>query len=158
MFCFAALPDKQKGKLYIDATGVLPAILLVEHQYFFVAYNCVTHSIFAEPISNVAYASIVDAFDDVFTELTENSFKPRFKVKDNQATGPLKSYMAKHACKWNFVESSNHLVNAAECATQTFKNHFIGGLCSTDANWLVQLWDHLETGSNHYQPTKCVMN
>ena len=41
------------------------------------------------------------------------------------------------------MEPSNHRVNATERAIQTFKNHFISGLCTTDENWPLQLWDQL---------------
>jgi hypothetical protein len=42
-----------------------------------------------------------------------------------------------------FVEPNNHRVNAAERAIQTFKNHFISGLCTTDPKFPFQLWNHL---------------
>ena len=34
-------------------------------------------------------------------------------------------------------------MNAAERAIQTWKNHIISGLCSTDREWPLQLWDQL---------------
>ena len=36
-------------------------------------------------------------------------------------------------------------MNAAERAIQTFKNHCISRLASTDSHWPLQLWDHLTT-------------
>ena len=39
------------------------------------------------------------------------------------------------------MEPTNHRVNAAERAIQTFNNHFISGLCSTDIEWPFQLWN-----------------
>ena len=41
------------------------------------------------------------------------------------------------------VEPHNHRVNAAERAIQTFKNHFIAGLCNTDEQFPAQLWNRL---------------
>ena len=41
------------------------------------------------------------------------------------------------------MEPSDHRVNAAERAIQTFKNHFISGLSLTDSHWPLQLWDQL---------------
>ena len=64
-------------------------------------------------------------------------------VTDNQAIRPLKAYLKEDTCKWQFAEPSNYRVNAAERAIQTFKNHFISGLCSTDLHWPLQLWDEL---------------
>ena len=43
------------------------------------------------------------------------------------------------------MEPENHQVNAAEQAIKMFKNHFIRGLCITDVNWPLQLWDQLTT-------------
>ena len=99
IFCFAALADKQKGTLYIDTTGALPEISLNRHQYVFVAYDYDTNYIFAEPIANVTDALIVNAFDNIFTELTKKRFKSKCNVTDNQGTGPLKAYMAQNSCK-----------------------------------------------------------
>jgi hypothetical protein len=41
------------------------------------------------------------------------------------------------------VEPHNHHVNAAECAIQTFKDHFISALAMTDSKFPLQLWDKL---------------
>ena len=38
-----------------------------------------------------------------------------------------------------------HRLNAAERAIRTFKNHFITGLCSTNPNFPLKLWDRLLT-------------
>eukprot|EP00957_Ditylum_brightwellii_P069106 5245830-Ditylum_brightwellii.AAC.1 len=44
---------------------------------------------------------------------------------------------------YQLVEPHNHQVNAAKRAIQTFKNHFIAGLCSTDPDFPLYLWDTL---------------
>ncbi len=41
------------------------------------------------------------------------------------------------------VEPNNHHMNAAKCAIQTFKNHFISVLATTDSEFPLQLWDCL---------------
>ena len=81
----------------------------------------------------------------MFTSLNEKGFKPQFNVTDNQAANSIKRYLTQQKCKWQFVKPTNHRVNAAERAIQTYKNHFISGLCSTDPNWPMQLWDQLTT-------------
>ena len=62
---------------------------------------------------------------------------------ENQATFSLKEYTTKNYCRWQFIEPADNRVNAAERPIQTFKNYFISGLCTTDSEWPVQLWDHL---------------
>ena len=129
------MADKQEGKLYTDSTGEFPEMSLDGKQYFFVAYDYDTNYIFAPPIANVQYKTIIEAFDKIFAKLTEKGHKPTFNVTENQAVTPLKKYFRAQNCRWQFVEPSNHRVNAAERAIQTFKNHFISGLCSTDSQW-----------------------
>ena len=119
--------------------GALPTVLLDGMQYFFIAYDYDTNYIFAEPIRDVKDATIIAAFDKVFTELTKKGRKPTFNVTDNQAETPLKAYLKTEGCKWQLVEPHNHRVNAAERAIQIFKNHFISGLCTTDIEWPLQL-------------------
>eukprot|EP00804_Cyclotella_cryptica_P015897 CCRYP_006383-RA/>CCRYP_006383-RA protein AED:0.07 eAED:-0.04 QI:0/0/0/1/0/0/2/0/1375 len=143
VFCYAALADKQAGTMYTDATGALPAISLEGHQYYFVAYAYDPNYIFAKPLSNLKDESILTAFDEVFQQLKDNGFKPTFNVTDNQAATPIKDYLRKEGATWQFVEPNNHRVNAAERAIQTYKNHFISGLCTTDSDWPLQLWDNL---------------
>ena len=48
-------------------------------------------------------------------------------------TGTMAEYLKKEGCRWQFVEPTHHRVNAAEQAIQTFKNHFISGICTTNS-------------------------
>jgi len=41
------------------------------------------------------------------------------------------------------IEPHNHQVNAAKRAIQTFKDHFISALVTTDSKFPLQLWDKL---------------
>ena len=81
------------GTLYTNATDALPTMSINGMQYFFVAYYYDTNFIFALPIANVKYSTLVEAFDTIFTELTEKEHKSTFNVIDNQAFNPLKKYL-----------------------------------------------------------------
>jgi hypothetical protein len=113
------------------------------NQYYFVAYAYDPNYVFALPIHNLRDDTILKAFDNVFQELKMKGLKPTFNVTDNQAAQAIKTYLNKENTKWQFVEPNNHRVNAAERAIQTYKNHFISGLCTTDKDWPLQLWDTL---------------
>ena len=141
IFCFTALADSRTGTFYTDATGALPAISLYGHQYYFIAYDYDTNYIFAIPIKNVTDEAIIEAFKEVFQGLKNKGHKPTFNFTDNQATNPIKAILKTEDCDWKFVEPTNHRVNAAEQAIQTFKTHLISGLCSTDVEWPFQLWN-----------------
>eukprot|EP00804_Cyclotella_cryptica_P019081 CCRYP_014487-RA/>CCRYP_014487-RA protein AED:0.29 eAED:0.21 QI:0/0/0/1/0.5/0.33/3/0/1151 len=122
VFCYAALAEKHTGTMYTDATGALPAVSLDGNQYYLIAYAYDPNYVFAKPIPNLRDETILHAFDNVFQELKTKGLKPTF----NQ-----------------FVEPNNHRVNAADRVIQTYKNHFISGLCTTDKDWPLQLWDTL---------------
>lgn len=62
---------------------------------------------------------------------------------DNKASKAIKQAMRKKNGKHQLVEPHNHRVNAAERTIRTFKNHFIAGLCSTDPDFPMYLWDLL---------------
>ena len=88
-FCFSALADKEKGILYMDVTEVLTEISLNGHQYFFIAYSYDSNHISEKFIRNFIYTTIIKLFDDIFTELDNKGYKPRFNVTYNQGTGVL---------------------------------------------------------------------
>ena len=71
-----------------------------------------------------------------FTELTEDlnirGIKPGFHFMDNDASAILKITMTTVDIKYKLVPPSNHIANNAERSIQTFRNHFIAGLCSID--------------------------
>ena len=87
VLCFTALTDKKHGTVYPDATGALSAISLDGHQYFFVAYDYDTSSTsytFAESISNVTYATIIDAFHGICTKLIRKDSSPGSILQANK--------------------------------------------------------------------------
>ena len=51
--------------------------------------------------------------------------------------------MTSEGIDYQLVPPGVHRRNAAERAIRTFKNHFIAGLCSTDKNFPLHLWDQL---------------
>jgi hypothetical protein len=86
--------------MYTDQTGALPAISLDGHQYFFVAYDYDSNYIYAIPVKDLKDDTILEAFDQVFSDLKNKGHKPKFNVTDNQAAKPIKEYLAKEDCKW----------------------------------------------------------
>ena len=124
-------------------TGALPAVSFEGNQYYFIAYDYNTNYIYASPVQNLKGETLINTFDTIFQDFTAYRHKPLFNVTDNQATTPCKAYLQQHDCTWQFVEPSNHQVNVAERAIQSFKNHFISDLCSTNTKWSIQLWDQL---------------
>jgi hypothetical protein len=143
IFCWAALADRIDGTTYTDLTGRFPTMSMENKQYIFVAYDYTTNAILVRAITDRESATIVNAFNDIFTYLENKGFKPLYNVLDNEASSAITEYLRRKEIKWQFVPPNEHRVNAAERAIQTFKNHFIAGLCSTDKHFPAQLWDKL---------------
>ena len=96
-------------------------------------------------MKDVTDKSIIEAFEDAFTQMKEKGDKPAFNVTDSQAAKSIKKYLKTKDCDYQFVEPSNHCVNAAEHTIQAYKNHFISVLCSANENWPIQLWGQITT-------------
>jgi hypothetical protein len=67
----------------------------------------------------------------------------RLSVMDNQASQTIKKFFTKNQCKYMLVEPHNICVNEEERAIQTFKDHFVSMLATTDSKFPLQLWDRL---------------
>ena len=64
-------------------------------------------------------------------------------ILDNEANLALKNAMAMENVTYQLVPSHNKCAYLAERAIQTFKNHFIAGLCSCDPAFPITEWDRL---------------
>ena len=63
---------------------------------------------------------------------------------DNECSTILKTFIQDdNDMNIQFVEPQQHRVNASERAIQTFKNHFISGLCTAHPQFPLQLWCEL---------------
>ena len=62
---------------------------------------------------------------------------------DNETSQELKNAMIKYKTDYQLVPPHTHRANSTERAIQTFKSHFIAGLCSLDPNFPINEWDRL---------------
>ena len=143
MFCLAVLADLHKGTIYNDNTGIFPVQSIDGHQLFFVTYVYDLNAILARPLKNQQSDTIVTMYQEVFNFLRSRGFTPKFNVCDNQASKMIKEFLAANQCDGQFVVPGDHRVLAAERAIQCWKNHFISVLCTTDAEFPLQLWPYL---------------
>ena len=62
---------------------------------------------------------------------------------DNKISDEVKSLLTNEDIDYELTPVGLHCCNLAERAIQTFKNHFIAGLCSTHPDFPLHLWDEL---------------
>jgi len=142
--CYTAYTDDPTtGKIFTDQTGrfVIPAS--TGNTQIFILYDYDSNSIHAEPIKNRTAAEILRAFQVVHQMLTKAGLRPKLQRLDNECSNLLADYMTKQGIDYQLVPAGQHRRNAAERAIRTFKNHLIAGLCTTDTNFPLHLWDRL---------------
>jgi hypothetical protein len=156
--CFAAFADKQMGTLYNDFTGAFPFISFEGNVCFLIVYHYESNAILALPILGFSNNVIFAAFKQQYKLLESIGFVIKFDMMDNQASNVRKQYLTPKHCELMLVEPNNHQVNAAERAIQTFKDHFVSALATTDSKFPLQLWDrlapHVETLLNMLRPSR----
>ena len=73
-----------------------------------------TNEISASSIFDSKYEALMETFESIFHKLENKRYTPTFKITDTQTTTQCKAFLTKEICNWQFVELSNHHVNAVE--------------------------------------------
>jgi hypothetical protein len=87
--------------------------------------------------------SIISAYQRSIAFLQSRGFKPLLQRLDNEATWALQEFIDASDIDFQLAPPHVHRRNASERAIHTFKNHFIAGLCSTNPNFPLNMWDKL---------------
>ena len=90
-----------------------------------------------------SYKEMVRAFAEVPEDLKIRRIKPGLNFMDNEGSTAFKMTMTTIYITYQLVTPTNHRANNAERVIQTFKKHFIEGLCIVDRDFHLQLWNRL---------------
>ena len=90
VFWSAALADATQGTLYTDMPGTFPVQSLEGKQAFFAAYDYDINTIFALLTTDFKDSTHIQAFEQVFNDLKDKGYAPKFNVTDNQETKQIK--------------------------------------------------------------------
>jgi hypothetical protein len=131
------------GMVYIDPTGKFLVPSVSGNQYILVIYEYDSNYIHAEPMIDRTGPSIIAAYQRSIVFLQSRGFKPLLRRLDNEATGTLQDFLIASDIDFQLAPPHVHRRNAAERAIRTFKNHFIAGLCSTNPDFQLNMWDKL---------------
>ena len=129
--------------MYVDVTGWFPVWSYSGMTHIFALYDRTTNTILVRPLKNDKDESVVEAFHNVLIYLTKQLFNPTLNIMDNMASKAVQALLEEEKINLQLVEPHNHRINGMERVIQTFKNHFISGLCTTYINFPLQLWDSL---------------
>ena len=131
------------GQIFTDLTGRFLQPSTSGHSALLVVYDYDSNYIHVEAMASKSGPEILAAYKRAHTLLTSRGLRPRLQRLDNEASTALQQFMHSEAVDFQLAPPHVHRRNAAERAIRTFKNHFIAGLCSTDKDFPLNLWDRL---------------
>jgi hypothetical protein len=108
-----------------------------------IVYEYTRNYIHLEPMIDCTGPSIIAAYKKSVQYFESCVFKPFLQRLDNEASLALQSFMDEYGIEFQLVPPHCHRHNAAGRAIHTFKNHFIAGVCSTNRDFPLNLWDKL---------------
>ena len=88
-------------------------------------------------------ACIKKGVQNLLDTLTTAGHKPKIQIMDNEACDILKKTLLNKNILYQIIPPHIHLWNAAKTSIQTFKDHYISGLWSTDPRYSPQEWNRL---------------
>jgi hypothetical protein len=140
-YIYAAVMDT--NQIYTDLTGRFTTTSLSGEKYILILYDYDSNSVLSAPMKNRGDKDMVRAFDLLIQSLIICGLKPSLQRLYNEAPLALRNYLTKQGIDYQLAPPHIHRRNNAERAIQTFKNHFIAGLCAVTPNFLLKLWEKL---------------
>jgi hypothetical protein len=142
--CFAAtISTTQTGQVFSDLTGRFLTPASSGATQVFVLYDFDSNSIHAIPLKSKSAQDITSAYKTIYNTLVHAGLRPQLQRMDNECSAILRDYLADNNVSLQLVPPGVHRANAAERAIRTLKNHLIAGLCTTDPDFPMHLWDRL---------------
>ena len=131
------------SQIFTDQTGRFLCPSSAGNSYILLIYDFDSNYIHVEAMPSRTSAAILAAYTRAIDLLTSRGLRPRLQKLDNEASIALQDFMDLRDIDFQLAPPNVHRRNAAERAIRTFKNHFIAGLCSTDPDFPLHLWDCL---------------
>jgi hypothetical protein len=100
------------------------------------------------PIKNWSEQEFLRAYKEVYDDLENKGFKPKFHKLDNESSNEIQKCIASRNTDVQFAPPDMHRQNAAECAVCTWKNHFIAILASVNPMFPIANWCRLIPQAN----------
>jgi hypothetical protein len=125
----------ETNQICSDLTGGFPTTSLSYNTYMLILYDYDRNIIFSAHMKNRGDKEMVSAFDLPIQSLILRGLKPVLQRLDNEASLALRHYLTKQGITYQLAPPHIHRLNNEERTIQTFKNHFIAGICSVDPNF-----------------------
>ena len=98
--------------------------------YIYVMYIYGCNAILTTAMNNIIDKEMIQEFTELTEDLKIRRINPGFHFMDNETYTTFKMIMTFMNIKYQLVPPNNHKAKNTQRSIQTFKNHFIAGLCS----------------------------
>ena len=159
VYCNNVKPSTTKeGKIYSDICRHFPTTSIRGNKYihFMYVYDC--NAILTTAMKNRSDKDMIKVFISLTEDLKIKRINPGFHLMDNEASTSLNLTMTTMKIKYELVPQSNHRENSAEREIQTFKNHFIAGLCIVEIFSYSIMVQTFKAGKNQSKPAQTIKN
>jgi hypothetical protein len=136
------------GNISTDQTGPFPTTSISGNRYVFVIYDYDSNLIYGIPIPSRTKTQLTKATSNIINLLKSRGLSPKLQRLDNEISKELEQLLHKEGIDYQLTPTGLHRRNAAEKAIQTFKNHLIAGLSTTNPSFPINLWDKLIPQAN----------
>ena len=137
------LSTTKEGKIYSYLCGRFPTTSSRGSTCIYVMYVYGCNTILTTAKKNKSYKEMIRYFTYLTEDLKIRLINPGFHLMYKEASTAINLTMTIMNIKYQLVTIINHRANNSHRAIQTFKNHFIAGLCSVDKYFHFQLWYRL---------------
>ena len=136
-------PKQPTGNSFSDLTGRFPIQWNRGANYILILYDYDSNAFIVRPLRNCSAQEIQCVFTSVHAYLVARGLHPRLHTLDNEASTSSKDFFTAEKVEYQLVPPHIHRRNSTERTIQTFKNHFMAGLASTDPNFPLSNWCRL---------------
>jgi hypothetical protein len=106
-------------------------------------------AILIEPMKNRSAGETVQAYQALIDHLNPTGIFPLEHILNNKGSALFKQQIQLIKMNYLVIPLHDHRRNQAKKAIQTFKNHSVSILCSTDPKFPLRLWDWLLSQAEH---------
>jgi hypothetical protein len=126
-------PIDPTGQIATNLTGRFPVTLSRGNKCIVVLYCFDSNAILTEPMKSKAESEHLRAYNKLHQYLVDRGFRPLRQRLDNEASAEFQQGLQTKQMEYQLAPPTMlHRRNPTERAIQTFKNHFVATLCTTD--------------------------
>ena len=135
--------DELKEYIATSLCCVNPTMSNRGMKYILVLYDYDSNLTTARAMESNKGAAITEAYELIYTELTEAGITPTLQYLNNETSKELIALIKNENLKYQLAAPHDHRFNPTERAASTFKNHFIAILAGCDEQFPKYLWCQL---------------